>query len=135
MKKLRATVVRLFKTTDPVMQLSFNSNPFGFSLLSKNVKIKINKTIILPLVLYWRQTWSLTLRNINTEGKRCEMLGGWRKLHNEELHDLYSSPNIIRMTKSKRMRWARHVTHLEKRESHIGFWWESQRRKETTSKT
>jgi hypothetical protein len=42
--------------------------------------------------------------------KRNEVTGGWRKLHNEGLHNLYSSPNIIRMIKSRRMKWARHVT-------------------------
>jgi hypothetical protein len=42
--------------------------------------------------------------------KRDELTGGWRKLHNEELHNLYSSPSIIRMIKSRRMRWAGHVT-------------------------
>jgi hypothetical protein len=41
--------------------------------------------------------------------KRVEVTGGWRKLHNEELHNLYSSPNIITMIKSRRMRWAGHV--------------------------
>jgi hypothetical protein len=47
--------------------------------------------------------------------KRNEVSGGWRKLHNEELHNLYSSPSIIRMIKSRRMRWARHVARMEKR--------------------
>jgi hypothetical protein len=42
--------------------------------------------------------------------KRDEVAGGWRKLHNEELHNLYSSPSIIRMSKSRRMGWAGHVT-------------------------
>jgi hypothetical protein len=51
--------------------------------------------------------------------KRDEVTGDWRKLHNEELHNLYSSPNIIRMIKSKRMRWAGHVTRMgEKRNSY-----------------
>jgi hypothetical protein len=45
--------------------------------------------------------------------KRDEVLGGWRKLHNEELHNLYSAPNIIRMNKSRRMRWAEHVARRE----------------------
>jgi hypothetical protein len=44
--------------------------------------------------------------------KRDEVMEGWRKLHNEELHSLYYSPNIIRMTKSRRMRWAGHVVHM-----------------------
>jgi hypothetical protein len=46
--------------------------------------------------------------------KRDEMAGGWRKLHNEELHDLYCSPSIIRIIKSRRMRWAGHVARMEK---------------------
>jgi hypothetical protein len=45
-------------------------------------------------------------------------MGGWRKLHNEELHKLYSSPNIIRMTKSRRVRWAGHVAQLGEKNSH-----------------
>jgi hypothetical protein len=44
--------------------------------------------------------------------KRDEVTGGWRKLHNEELHNVYSSPNIIRMIKSRRMRWAGHVARM-----------------------
>jgi hypothetical protein len=44
--------------------------------------------------------------------KRDEVMGGWRKLHNEELHNLYSSPSIIRMIMSRRMRWAGHVAHM-----------------------
>jgi hypothetical protein len=47
------------------------------------------------------------------EQKRDEVTGDWRKLHNEELHNLYSSPNIIRMTKSRRMRWVGHVALME----------------------
>jgi hypothetical protein len=46
------------------------------------------------------------------EPKRDEMIGGWRKLHNEELHNLYSSPSIIRIIKSRRMRWAGHVARV-----------------------
>jgi hypothetical protein len=49
------------------------------------------------------------------------MTGGWRKLHNEELHNLYSSPNIVRMIKSRRMRWAGHVTRMGRRGMHIRF--------------
>jgi hypothetical protein len=46
------------------------------------------------------------------EPKRDEVIGGWRKLHNEELHNMYSSPSIIRMIKSRRMRWAGHVARM-----------------------
>jgi hypothetical protein len=79
-------------------------------LLSKNLKIRIYKTIILPVVLYGCETLSLTLREKHRlrifenkvlrrlfGPKRNEVTGEWRKLHNEELHDLYSSPNIIRV--------------------------------------
>jgi hypothetical protein len=86
-------------------------------VLSKNTKIRIYETIILPVVLYGCETWSLTLREeyrLRVFEKRMlrrifgprrdEVTGGWRKLHNEELEYLYSSPSIIRMTKSRRMR-------------------------------
>jgi hypothetical protein len=91
-------------------------------LLSRNVKVKIYKTIILPVVLYGHETWSLTLRAQHRlrvfenrvlrrifGSKRDEVTGEWSKLHSEELHILYSSPNIIRHIKSRRMRWAGHV--------------------------
>ena len=54
--------------------------------------------------------------------KRDEVTGEWRKLHNEEL-DLYSSPNIFRVIKSRRMRWAGHVARMGRREAYTGFWW------------
>jgi hypothetical protein len=47
--------------------------------------------------------------------KKYEVIGDWRKLHNKELHNLYSSPNIIRMTKSRRMRWAGYIARMERR--------------------
>jgi hypothetical protein len=55
--------------------------------------------------------------------KRDEATGKWRKLHNEELNDLYSSPNIIQVIKSRRMRWEGHVARMGKREVHTEFWW------------
>jgi hypothetical protein len=85
-------------------------NLLSSSLLSKIVKIRIYKTIILPVVLNGCETWSLTLREEQSlsvfenkmlrrifEPKWDEVTRGWKKLHNEELRDLYSSPSIIRM--------------------------------------
>jgi hypothetical protein len=81
--------------------------------------------IILPVVLYGCETLSLTLREEHrlrvfenrvlrrTFGpNRDEVTGGWRKLHNEELHGLYSSPSIVRVIKARRMRWVRHVARM-----------------------
>jgi hypothetical protein len=62
--------------------------------------------------------------------ERDEVTEGWKKLHNEELHNLYSSPNIIRMMKSRRMIWAEHVTRMEEKRMHIGYWWESQKERD-----
>jgi hypothetical protein len=93
-------------------------------LLSKHVKVRIYKTIILPVVLYGYETWSVTLseepklrvfenRVLRIFGpKTNRVTGGWRKLHNEELHNLYSSPSIIRIMKSRRIRWAEHVARM-----------------------
>jgi hypothetical protein len=101
-------------------------------LLSKSLKIRINKTIILPVVLYGCETWSLTsrvehrlrvfenrvLRRIFGP-KKDEVTGKWRKQHNEELRELYSSLSIIRIIKSRRMIWAGHVTRMvEKRNAY-----------------
>ena len=79
----------------------------------------------MPVVLYGCETWSLTLREerglrlFENSGlrrifrpKRDEVTGEWRKLHNEELNVLYCSPNILRVTKSRRMRWAGHVARM-----------------------
>jgi hypothetical protein len=62
--------------------------------------------------------------------KGDEVTGVWRKLHNEELHNLYSSPSIIRMIKLRRMRWAGHVARMGLRGLHIGYWWESQKERD-----
>jgi hypothetical protein len=83
-------------------------------LLSRKLKVKIYNTIILPVVLYGRETWSLTLREEHRlrvfENRvprrifgptRDEVTGEWRKLHNGELYNLYSSPDIIRQIKSR----------------------------------
>jgi hypothetical protein len=63
-----------------------------------------------------------------------EVTRGWRKLHNEELHKSNSPSNIIRMIKSRRMRWTRHVARMGRRGMHVGHWLESQKEK-TTRKT
>jgi len=94
-------------------------NLLSSSLLSKNLKIKIYRTTILPVVLYGCEIWSLTLREESRLNvfenrvlrrifgpKRDEVKGEWRKLPNEELLELYSSPNIFRLIKSRRRRWA-----------------------------
>jgi hypothetical protein len=62
--------------------------------------------------------------------KRDEVVGGSRKLHNEELHNLYSSPSMIRMIKSMSMRWVRHVAVMRSRGIHVGFWWESKEKRD-----
>jgi hypothetical protein len=94
-------------------------------LLSKNLKIKMYRTKILPVVLYGCETWSLTLREEKRlrvfENKvlrrifgprRDEVTGDWRRLDKEELNDLYSSPNTVRVINSRRMRWAGHVARM-----------------------
>jgi len=86
-------------------------------LLSKNLKIKIYRTIILPAVLYGCEAWSLTLQEETKlrmfenmvlrrifGPRRDDVTGEWRRSHNEELNDLYCSPNIVRVIKSRRMR-------------------------------
>ena len=55
--------------------------------------------------------------------KRDEVTGEWRKLHNEKLYNLYCSPNIVQVIKSRRMTWAGHVARIEEREVYTGFWW------------
>jgi len=100
-------------------------NPLSFSTLTKNIKIKMYRTITLPVVLYGCETWSFTmgeehgLRMFKNRVRRKifgsrweEVIGEWRRLHIEEVNELYPSPNIIQAIKSKRMRWARHVAHM-----------------------
>jgi len=62
--------------------------------------------------------------------RRVEVTGEWRRLHNEELNDLYSSPNIVRAIKSRRMRWAGHVTRMGEERGCIGSWWGNRRERD-----
>ena len=95
------------------------------TFLSKNVKIKIYRTIMLPVVLYGCETWSLTLRDECRlrvfvdrmlrkvfEPKKDEVTGEWRRLHNKELYALYSSPNIFQVIKSRRLISVGHVARM-----------------------
>ena len=90
----------------------------------------------MPVALYGCETWSLTLREERRLRlfenrvlrrifglKRNEITGEWRKLHNEELNDLYCSPNIVSVTKSRRMRWAGLIGHMGERRGCTGGWW------------
>jgi hypothetical protein len=98
------------------------------SLLFKNIKIKIYCTIILSVVLCGCEKWSLTLREEcrlrvfenpvlrrRFGSKRDEVTEKWRKLQNEKLNDIYFSSNIIRVIKSRRMRWAGQVASIGER--------------------
>jgi hypothetical protein len=96
--------------------------------LCRNVKVEIHKTIILPVVFYGCETWSLTLREEHRlrvfDNRVLRRIFGskrdeerereWRKLHNGKLLNLCSSPEIIRQLKSRRMRWAGYVVRMEK---------------------
>jgi hypothetical protein len=97
----------------------------SFHLLFKNVEIRIFKIINFIVVLYGCETWSLTLSEEHRlrvfenrvlrrllGPKRDEVMGEWRKLHNEELRYLYSSPSIIRIIQSRRIRLAGHVERM-----------------------
>ena len=114
------------------------------SSLLKNLKTKIYRNIILPVFLYGWETWSLTLREkrrLRESGNRVfrkifgpmrdEVTREWRKLHNEELNDMYCSPNIVRVIKSRRRRWVWNVASstLGTAEVYTGFWWGNPREK------
>ena len=100
-------------------------NLLSSTLLSKNININICGNIILPVVLYECETWSLKLREGRRLGvfenrvlmrifgiKRNEVTGEWRILHNKQLDDMNALPNTIRVIKSRRMRWAGHVAYM-----------------------
>jgi len=118
-------------------------NLLSSRLLSKNLKIKIHRTIILLVVFYRCETWSLTMREERKlrvfenmvlrrifGPRRDEVTGEWRRFHEEELNDLYSSPNIERGIKSRRMRWAGHVAHMGEKRECIVSWWGNRRERD-----
>ena len=101
---------------------------FSSSLLPKNLKIEVYRTIILTVILYGCETWLLTLREERRlrlyenrvlrriiGPKRDEVTGEWRKLNNEELTELYPTSIVVRVIKSRRMRWTVHVARLGER--------------------
>ena len=109
-------------------------NLLSSSLLSTNLKIKIYRTTILSVVFYGCETWSLTLREKRrlrvfenrvfrriSGPTRDEVTEEWRKVHNEELNYLYSSPNIVRVIKSRRMRWAGHEARMREKRGAYRF--------------
>jgi hypothetical protein len=108
-------------------------NLLSSRLLLKSAKMRMHKIIILPVVLFEFQTWSLTSKAEHRFGlfenrvrrrifgpKRDEVTGMWRKLHNEELHDLYPSPSIITLIKSRRMKWTGQIARMGRIITHMG---------------
>ncbi|KAJ4440411.1 hypothetical protein ANN_08552 [Periplaneta americana] len=134
LKYLGATVTNINDTREEVKRRINMGNAYYYSvekilsssLLSKNLEVRIYKTVILPVVLYGSETWTLTLREEQRlrvfenkvlrkifGAKRDEVTGQWRKLHNAELPALYSSPyTIITNIKSRHLRWAEHVARM-----------------------
>ncbi|KAJ4450351.1 hypothetical protein ANN_01772 [Periplaneta americana] len=130
-KYLGATVTNINDTREEIKRRKIMGNACYYSvemllsssLLSKNLKVRIYKTVILPVVLYGCETWTLTLREEQRlrvfENKVLRKIfgakrdeGEWRKLHNAELHALYTSPDKIGNIKSRRLSWAGHVARM-----------------------
>ena len=111
-------------------------------MLPENINIKIYRTTVLTLVLYGCETRSHTLREESRlrefenrvlrrifGPKRDEVTREWRKLHNDDLNNLYSSPNIVLVIRS-RMRWAGHVVRIGGEERRVVFWWGNPRERD-----
>jgi hypothetical protein len=128
MPLIRKLIIRIAKYPE-------RFGPYGKRFLTVIV-LHLFMAYILPVVLYGCETWSLTLseeRRLRMfenrvlrrifGPKRDEVTGEWRKLHNEVLHDLYSSPTIVRVIKSRRMSWAGNVARMGRGEVCTRFWW------------
>ena len=133
-ESFKSTLAAMMDVTllkDPVFMLISVSNFFGMMGLYVPFVYLVDSAMLVvsncskPLSLYGRETWSLTLREECRLSvfenrvlrrvfgpKRDEVTGEWRKLHNEELRDLCSLPNIVQVVKSRRMRWVGHVVHM-----------------------
>jgi len=127
--------------------LSFGAESFVFQVAIQKLNIKIYRITILPVVSYGCETWSLTLREERKlrvfenmalrrifGPKREEVTGELRRMHNEELNDLYPLPNIAQVIKSRRMRWAGHMARMGEERGCRGFWW-GNRRERTDGET
>jgi len=114
----------------------FMQNFLSSSLLSKNIKIKICRNLILPVVLYGCEIWPLTVKEVQKlrvlestvlrrmfGPKRDKVTGEWRRLHNEEVNDLHFLLNIIQVIKSVRMRWSEQVVWWGREEVNTGLCW------------
>ena len=131
------------RTATKINTCNYGDTNFCTTLGETFLKIKIYRTIILPVVLYGCETWSLKLREERKlrvcenmvlrrifGPRRDQVTEEWRRLHNEELNDLYSSPNIVRVIKSKRMRWAGHVARMGEERGCIDSWWGNRRERD-----
>jgi hypothetical protein len=101
-----------------------------FSIILAVPKCFDTAPTIFPYITHNSESRKTDLHEIR-RGSVSEVTGEWRKLHNEELRDLYSSSSIIRIIKSRRMRWAGHVARMGRRGTRIGYWSERQRERLT----
>ncbi|KAJ4430106.1 hypothetical protein ANN_22316 [Periplaneta americana] len=121
----KETLKPSFLQLSPASRLFLAISGRSHALYAKQASPISRRAVILPVVLYGCETWTLTLREEHRlrvfenkvlrkifGAKRVEVTGEWRKLHNAELHALYSSPDIIRNIKSRRLRWAGHVARM-----------------------
>jgi hypothetical protein len=116
--------------------LAVGEESFVFQFAIRYIKIKIYGITIIPVILFRSEIWLLTLREVSRLSifekrfqrgifgpKKDEVTGEWRTLRNEELNDLHSSSDVIRMMKSRGMRWARHVARMGRLEVRTWFRW------------